>query len=108
MSTPTAFAALLPGNPFHKVFQDGLAPIQSVVPRNGVILEGDDERCCYFLDWRRCSGQEKIRIGEITSLLTGTSINGFLEYMNAGGEMPIRASQVKGTCFGIWEKKEVA
>ncbi len=108
MSTPTAFAALLPGNPFHKVFRDGLAPIESAAPENGVILEGCEERCCYFLDWHRCSPEERTHIGAIFERGSGTSGESYRAYMDAGGKTPIRASQVKGTCFAVWDRKEVA
>jgi hypothetical protein len=96
-------------NPFFGIFLNGMAPVVSVTPEEGVRLEEDAETRCYFLDWERCAKDERETIGRIAAAMRGGTAEEFLRMMDDNGaRMPIRASQVTAVVNGIFEKREVA
>jgi hypothetical protein len=97
------WALMIEGNPFRAIFRDGLVPIKSAAPTQGVRLEKHAETVCYFLDWRRCSLQDQLNVTAAFVSTTGKTREKFVAYMIDGGAIPIRDSQVEAVLDGFFE-----
>jgi hypothetical protein len=110
------FVRLRPDSPFCRVFWNRLAPVKQVVAPNAwsargtavmtfvrCALCGDarDPEPCVWLDWMRCSAEQRARLAEALADLRGGTPSEVLLYLDGGGELPIRVSQTDGAPFPL-------
>lgn len=108
------FIRLREDSPFFGIFSRGFAPVKQVplpntwkprgIPEMTFVTcalcgEAREPEPCLWLDWNRCSDGQANDIGHIVCELRGGSIREFLSYMDRGGDMPVRVSQVDGAPF---------
>lgn len=98
-------AKLKPESPFYVIFDQGEAPIKPTLRAAKAKLEGGRGLSAaiedvYFLDWSRCSLAQRIEIARRISKVFQTTPKAFADWMNRGGDLPIRVSQTESATIG--------
>ncbi|HEX3818620.1 MAG TPA: hypothetical protein VHW03_10060 [Chthoniobacterales bacterium] len=88
------FAHLKEESPFHRIFPNGMAPIKNCMFPSQVRLEGSEETEAYMLAVDRCTLLQIDLIAAQIAARFNAEKKDVLASLNAGIEMPIRASQV--------------
>jgi hypothetical protein len=105
------FVQLLKDSPFCRVFWNRLVPVKQIPAPNAwttrgtrdlvfvtAALCGDarEPEPVLWLDWTRCSAEQRSRLAKQVCELRGGTPAEFLKYMDGGGDLPIRVSQTDG------------